>query len=144
MKPDTGSVTSSGNRPARRHGLALRMAAVLLAIAPLAAVAAAAEPGDAAPQAAPIKAKWVTRKLNYIYQGFTAHYSCDGLQEEITGILKKLGARNDLKVRRIGCTRLEGPEPFPGVDATFEVLVPADSVDQASAGQRTGQGGAGQ
>jgi len=109
-----------------------------------AGVAPAAEPGDAASQAAPIKAKWVTRKLHYIYQGFTAHYSCDGLQEEITGILKKLGARNDLKVRRIGCTRLEGPEPFPGVDATFEVLVPADSVDQASAGQRTGQGGAGQ
>jgi hypothetical protein len=72
------------------------------------------------------------RKLHYIYQGFTAHYSCDGLQEEVTAILEKLGARKDLEVRRIGCVRLEGPEPSPGVDASFSVLVPAEDADQGA------------
>lgn len=130
MKSATGGVTSSGAGASRSGVLALRIAAVLLAITTLSGIASAAGPDDAAaPQTAPIKAKWMTRKLHYIYQGFTAHYTCDGLQEEITSILKKLGARNDLTVRRIGCTRLEGPEPSPGVDATFSVLVPAEGAD---------------
>jgi hypothetical protein len=133
MKPRTGCVTCSGVRPSRGRALAARMAAVLLATTLLSGVAAAAEPSDAAAPPTPVKAKWVTRKLHYIYQGFTAHYSCDGLQGEVTGILEKLGAGSDLKVRRIGCTRLEGPEAFPGVDATFSVLVPAEGAGQGAA-----------
>jgi hypothetical protein len=139
MKRDTGRVTCRGVRPSRGRALAVRMAAVLFASTLISGVTsaaqpsgAAAQPTDAASQDAPIKAKWVTRKLHYIYQGFTARYSCDGLQGEVTSILEKLGARKDLVVKRIGCTRLEGPEPFPGVDATFSVLVPADAAEQAA------------
>lgn len=139
MKPLTGRDTSRSLRPIgqasmRWRGLALAasIAAALLASALPARFAPAAEPSEASSQAVPIKAKWVTRKLNYIYQGFTAHYTCDGLQGEVTSILKKLGAGEDLSVRRIGCTRLEGPEPSPGVNATFSVLVPADSAEQAA------------
>jgi hypothetical protein len=131
MKPDTGRVTCRGVRP-RGPALAVRMAAVLLTSTLLSGLTPAAQPSAAASQDAPIKAKWVTRKLHYIYQGFTARYSCDGLQGEITSILKKLGARKDLVVKEVGCTRLEGPEPFPGVDATFSVLVPADAAEQAA------------
>ncbi len=80
--------------------------------------------------AAPTSAKWVTRKLHFMYSPIsptfvTTHYSCDGLQDHMTSILRKLGASNDLVVRPVGCTRASGPEPFPGVDATFSVLVPA-------------------
>jgi hypothetical protein len=123
-------VTSRDVRPSRSLALGVRLAAALLASTLLAGLAAAAEPSDSSAQAAPIKAKWVTRNLRYIYQGFTAHYSCDGLQGEITRILEKLGARSDLVVKRYGCTRLEGPEPSPGVDATFSVLVPARDNDK--------------
>ena len=74
---------------------------------------------------APPAAHWVERKLDYTYMGFTAHYSCDGLRDTVRDVLLALGARKaDLKVHSRGCTRLEGPEPFPGVAATFSVLVP--------------------
>jgi len=69
--------------------------------------------------------KWVPRKLRFTYSGFTAHYSCDGLRDQVTSILRQLGAGNDLVVKSRGCTRLEGPEPFPGVDATFSALEPS-------------------
>ncbi|HVC31299.1 MAG TPA: hypothetical protein VND24_08940, partial [Steroidobacteraceae bacterium] len=61
-----------------------------------------------------------------VYQGFTTHYSCDGLRDTIQEMLSKLGAR-DLKVRSQGCTRGTGVEPFPGVRVTMQVLVPASS-----------------
>ena len=107
---------------------------VVLASTLIAGSAAAAEPADTSPQSAPVSAKWVSRKLHYIYQGFTAHYSCDGLQGAVQRILLQLGARaTDLVVKRSGCTRLEGPEPNPGVNATFSVLEPADSGDKREA-----------
>jgi hypothetical protein len=98
----------------------------------LAAVAVGAPSDDAAAEGASVSAKWVPRKLHYVYQGFTAHYSCDGLQEQVKQILQKLGA-SDLNVRRSGCTRLEGPEPFPGVNATFSVLEPATVAAKGAA-----------
>ncbi len=107
---------------------------VLLTSTLIAGSAAAAEPADSSPQSAPISAKWVNRKLHYVYQGFTAHYSCDGLQDAVKRILLQLGARaSDLVVKRSGCTRLEGPEPSPGVNATFSVLEPAGSGDKGAA-----------
>jgi hypothetical protein len=47
-------------------------------------------------------------------------------------ILQQLGAGDDLVVKSRGCTRLVGPEPFPGVDATFSVLEPAGARDQGA------------
>lgn len=71
-------------------------------------------------------AVWASRHVTFVYQGFTTHYSCDGLRDQIRGMLAKLGARH-LEVRTYGCTRLVGVEPFPGVRVTMEVLVPASS-----------------
>lgn len=82
---------------------------------------------------APVTAKWVSRKLQYTYQGFTAHYSCDGLQGSVKRILLQLGARPDLVVKSSGCIRLEGPEPSPGVNVTFSVLEPADNAGKDAA-----------
>ena len=73
-----------------------------------------------------VEAVWAPRHVKFVYQGFTTHYSCDGLRGEIRRMLARLGAR-DLKVRPYGCTRMVGVEHFPGVAVTMQVLVPASS-----------------
>jgi hypothetical protein len=70
----------------------------------------------------------VPKHVQFIYQGFTTRYSCDGLRDEVRSMLEKLGAK-DLKVREMACTRASGPEPFPGVIVNMQVLVPASSAE---------------
>jgi hypothetical protein len=79
----------------------------------------------AGPESQP--AVWTEKELHFVYTGFTTHYSCEGLRDQIRKILLELGARKeDLKVRESGCTRLSGgPEPFPGVEVKLHVLTPA-------------------
>lgn len=89
-------------------------------------------PALAAP-AGSVEAVWAPRHVTFIYQGFTTHYSCDGLREEIRGMLTKLGARN-LRVGALGCIRGAGVEPFPGVRVTMQVLVPDASQHGKAAG----------
>ena len=72
----------------------------------------------------PVQAAWMTRHVEFVYQSFTTHYTCSGLRSQIVHMLTKLGAR-DLKVHTVGCVRIMGPEPSPGVDVTMQVLVPA-------------------
>jgi hypothetical protein len=79
-----------------------------------------------------VSAVWVPKHVEFFYQGFTTHYSCDGLRDQIRDMLAKLGAR-DLKVREIGCVRLVGPTEFPGVSVTMHVLVPASSQEASKA-----------
>ncbi len=74
-----------------------------------------------------VNAVWAPRHVRFIYQGFTTQYSCDGLREDIRAMLIKLGA-HDLKIRSYGCTRLVGVEPFPGVQVSMQVLVPAETA----------------
>ena len=88
-------------------------------------------PALAAAQAS-VDAVWVPRHVSFVYQGFTTHYSCDGLREKIREMLSKLGAL-DLRIREFGCTRL-GVEAFPGVRVTMRVLVPASSAHDHEAG----------
>ena len=83
-------------------------------------------PGLAAAQGR-VEAVWAARHVSFVYQGFTTHYSCDGLRDQIEHMLVKLGAGN-LRVRPYGCIRLAGVEPFPGVTVTMQVLVPAGSA----------------
>lgn len=97
------------------------------------AQAVAAAPGS---QPAAVSAKWVTRKLHFMYSPISPTftktvYSCDGLETQMTSILRRLGASPDLSVRTIGCVHSSGPEEFPGVDATFSVLEPAGQHDAA-------------
>jgi hypothetical protein len=99
-----------------------RTAAAAAAASLLAAVPslAAAEDG--------VAAVWVPKHVQFIYQGFTTRYSCDGLRDQIRDMLAKLGAQ-DLQVREYGCVRLTGPTPFPGVNVHMRVLVPAPSAE---------------
>jgi hypothetical protein len=100
-----------------------------LASAAAAATLLAAVPALAAAQDG-VQAVWVPKHVQFVYQGFTTHYSCDGLQDRIRTMLEKLGA-HDLKVRQMGCVRPSGPTIFPGVSVNMLVLVPASSADAA-------------
>jgi len=70
-------------------------------------------------------AVWTPKELNFVYQGFTATYSCDGLRDKVRSILLELGARQDLQVRESACSSLGRPDPFPGVRIKMNVLQPA-------------------
>jgi hypothetical protein len=100
------------------------MAAALL----LLGAAGAAEPqADVAASEAPVEAVWAPRELNFTFYGFTAHYSCDGLQGRMQKVLLMLGARpTDLQVFPGPCARSYGlPDEFPTVRVKMNVLVPA-------------------
>jgi hypothetical protein len=104
----------------------LRFTCAATATTLLAAVPALAAAQDS------VTAVWVPKHVEFIYQGFTSHYSCDGLQDQIRDMLQKMGAQN-LKVRQMACVRPEGPTEFPGVNVTMSVLVPASSVEASKA-----------
>jgi hypothetical protein len=99
-----------------------------------------AQAADTASDTAAPAAHWEQRKIDFSYQGFTAHYTCDGLRDNVRDILIALGARKrDMEIQSTGCVHLTGVEPFPGVRGTFWVLVPgtADNADQAGKVQTT-------
>jgi hypothetical protein len=105
------------------------LAAVALVI-PVWAPAAdtAATPTDAQ------SAVWTTKELTFVFMGFTAHYSCDGLRDKIQHVLGELGARSGFKVDFYGCSSPYGtPDPFPGVRIRMQVLQPAASDKSAEA-----------
>jgi hypothetical protein len=89
-----------------------------------AAVAVGATPASPEAEAA----VWAPREARFVFQGFTAHYSCDGLRDKVRQALLELGARPDLSVREGPCSSPLGrPDPFPGVSIRMQVLVPLDS-----------------
>ena len=97
-------------------GLALLALAILGASA---ALAAAAEPATA-------PAQWRKQTLKFDYTGFTALYTCDGLEGKVRDILLTFGARNDAKVRATGCSYGSShPSKFAWVTAEFSSLAPA-------------------
>lgn len=101
-----------------------RLAAAAAALGLLASIPTLAAAQD------DVSAVWVPKHIQFVYQGFTTHYSCDGLQDRIRSMLEKLGA-HDLKVRQFGCVRVSGPTLFPGVQVDMRVLVPESSADAA-------------
>lgn len=92
----------------------------------------AAAPAADAPEAQ--SATWVPKQLNFVYQGFTTRYSCDGLRDKVRTALLRLGARrHDLLVRELGCSASAGvPDRFPGVSIKMFVLQPAAAGTDAA------------
>jgi hypothetical protein len=92
-------------------------------------LAAAADDGAPAAQpAAPAEfAVWTQKEVQFTYMGFTTHYTCDGLRDDIRDMLLQLGARkSDLKVTEEPCSgNPDRPNPFPGVKIKMSVLTPA-------------------
>lgn len=72
-----------------------------------------------------MSAVWTPKEVEFKYQGVTALYTCDGLRRRVKDILLGLGARHDLQVRTLGCTRRIAPERFPSVSIRMNVLQPA-------------------
>jgi hypothetical protein len=98
--------------------------AVLLVVS----LCAAAGSAPAAADSADVAAAWVPKEVNFVYVGFTTKYTCDGLQAKMRRILLQLGARDDLKVERYGCMRVNAPETTPGVRIVMQVLQPASGT----------------
>jgi hypothetical protein len=92
-------------------------------------LAAAADDGAPAAQSAtPAEfAVWTQKEVQFTYMGFTTHYTCDGLRDDIRDMLLQLGARkSDLKVTEEPCSgNPDRPNPFPGVKIKMSVLQPA-------------------
>jgi len=83
----------------------------------------------------PVAAVWTPKELRFTFMGFTAKYSCDGLQDRIRAVLLKLGARPDLQVTQGPCAApLGAPTPFPAVTIKMNVLQPASSAKPVNAG----------
>jgi len=101
-----------------------------LVLAFAAGTALAAEPPAAQ------SAKWVSRKVDFAFQGFTSTYSCDGLREDVATLLTALGARKqDLKLRSSPCAApgISELSKFPEVHGTISVLVPATAEEAGQA-----------
>ncbi|MGH8287502.1 MAG: hypothetical protein ACREV7_00525 [Steroidobacteraceae bacterium] len=101
-----------------------RLASAAAAMSLLAAVPTLAAAQDS------VAGVWVPKHVQFLYQGFTSYYSCDGLRDKIRAMLEKLGAQH-LKVREYSCVNPSGPSLFPGVRVTMRVLVPASSAEAA-------------
>jgi len=120
----TGKLASDAQR-SRAVVTVAALAALLPLAAPARAQAPVGETAAGAPQ--PLAAEWTPREARFIYQGFTARYSCEGLRDKVRQALLDLGARPDLSVRQMACSSPAGrPDPFPGVIITMQVLKPAD------------------
>jgi len=110
------------------------LAGCSLLVAPSAGTAAgtstAADASVAAAAEAPAPAHWRTQKIDMTYSGFTAAYSCDGIEGKVKEILLSFGARKDLKVRATGCEQTyhqmmpNSASKMAFVDTEFTTLVP--------------------
>jgi hypothetical protein len=92
--------------------------------------AAAAAPDGAAPTEAtpPELGVWVEQSYSFVHLGVTSTYSCDGLADKLTYLLRAAGARADIKARPLGCPGGFGrPGKFARVDLKFHTLQPPAS-----------------
>lgn len=128
----------------RKSEAGMAVLAVLVGGALIAGPAFAAAAAEQSAQAA----VWTPKEFRFVYQGFTTHYTCDGLRDKIRETLLRLGARkDDLYITESPCAAPAGrPTPFPGVFVRMNVLVPVGSGAQAGSGStaRTPGGQAGQ
>jgi hypothetical protein len=110
----------------------MRIPIVLTALALSLPVCAAAAESPAPPADAP-PAVWARKELNFVFLGFTTHYSCDGLRDKIRHVLEELGARAGFEVDYSGCSSSFGkPDPFPGVRIRMQTLQPAGANDNSA------------
>lgn len=112
------------NDAATDHGDGVSAMTRIRTFIPAAAACLLTLPSWAADSGDRTSAVWSEKELTFVYQGFTTHYSCDGLRDKMRGVLLDLGAdEKTLKITQLGCTSLAGrPDPFPGVKAKMRVL----------------------
>ena len=82
------------------------------------------------PAADVVSGVWQQHKVTFNYVGYTALFTCDGLELRVRQILVLLGARNDAKVRANGCPGpYNGPSRTAWVTADFHSLAPAAAAE---------------
>ena len=87
------------------------------------ALAAADAPSSTQSAPAPLSAQWQHQSRTFNYQGFTSHYTCDGLEDKVRQILVYLGARKNAKVHATGCAYgPNSPSPYAWVSMEFDSL----------------------
>lgn len=92
----------------------LVLLATLAGMAPPAVLAQSPAAVAAPDDPAPVMAVWVEKKIDFTYWGLTAHYSCDGLKNKVSSILKEIGARPGYKVTARACFNpRQGAESTP-------------------------------
>lgn len=85
----------------------------------------AAEPPAATP--APVSAVWVEHEFRFTYLGLGTYYSCSGLSGKVEDLLRRLGAREDSRVRQ-GCVDGGVVDLLPSVSIT--VFMPAEATQE--------------
>ncbi len=113
-------------------------AAACLAAAVLVSRAAAA--GAPAAAEAPVAATWQKHETVFTYMGFTSHYSCGGLEDTLTFLLRLAGARSDAKVRAACTSPMGGPQRISTANLTFYTLAPVSSGNASAAGSQAVSG----
>lgn len=79
----------------------------LVAVAPVAGTAQGADlPSH------PIEAVWKPQQLTFQFRSEGRTYACDILEHKIATILRRLGAREQLEVRRVSCRNFAGTAHF--------------------------------
>jgi hypothetical protein len=97
----------------------------------LAALAGAAE--APVPLSDIVPGTWQHHKITISYFGLTSLYTCDGLEEQVRGILLHLGARKDARVNANGCRGPDVPSHSAWIHADFYTLQPADPASAVDA-----------
>jgi hypothetical protein len=86
----------------------------------------AAADSSASPLGGIVAGSWQHHQVTFNYFGITSLYTCDGLEEQVRGILLYLGARQGAKVYASGCPGpINAPSRTAWVKADFYTLAPA-------------------
>jgi hypothetical protein len=105
--------------------IALGAILVLGAVSSLRTPAAAASESGDAPSGDIVAGAWQHHKVKFDYVGFTALFTCDGLEDHVRAVLLHIGARKDVKVTATGCPGPIGaPSRNAWVSADFYTLAP--------------------
>jgi hypothetical protein len=93
---------------------------------------AAASESDAARSGQIVAGAWQHHKVKFDYVGFTALFTCDGLEDHVRQVLLHIGARKDVRVTANGCPGPIGaPSRTAWVTADFYTLAPAADAGRA-------------
>jgi hypothetical protein len=115
-------------RYANRPWMPLWAAVAVLGVVPALSVDSRCAAADAANATSDelVTAAWQHHKVTFNYYGFTAFFTCSGLEDHVRQILVHLGARKDLTVRATGCPgAMDAPSPSAWVNTDFYSLAPA-------------------
>lgn len=100
----------------------------------IAAVMAMLSTATMAAEAPVVQAVWQPQEFTFQYMGFTTAYNCDALADKIEGILKRVGAREGVRVSAGGCI---ADRPQGSISVRIAALVP---VPQGEASPDAGLG----